>query len=276
MAVLSESSLHTRRGLRRQGIVHVRETPLGELLHIGRDDGLFTVLAKLHWHACRAIDTLPVDDVVRQVIRYACNIPRDTELNRLNYGDRLALLERRNLGSRGWAKSTHEKQVPGYVKSIWAQWQQGRNQPMPAELLDAAVRAEERHDKFGTDVKIEVSSDDVDALLFDANSADVKGLERLLPQMTLFFEVSPSRYMVTVQTGKHEQLPVFTTQKKFEEYADPSRLRAREPGRVVLQLLAGYPEVGLSLNPIVGCRRHLHWTAEDVARLRRELLQREV
>ncbi|MFD4672006.1 hypothetical protein ACFWNN_19905 [Lentzea sp. NPDC058450] len=272
MAVLDESSLHTKLGLRRLGIVQVRETPLAELLHIGRADTPLEVLVKLHWHTCRVIDELPIDQVARTVVKYACNIPRDVELNRLGtVGERLAFVARKNSGSRGWAKSTHQQKLLGRVKRIWTTWQRGQNPPMPVGLLEEEVAAEEKHERFGSDGRMEVPSSILDALLLDTNKATVDGLGRLLPQMLLFFEVSPSGHMVTVRTDSCEQLPVFTSRELFEEYADSSRRRGRERGRYILDRLAGFPEVGLSLNPIAGSHRHLHWLAKDVERLRRDM-----
>ncbi|MEU7479172.1 hypothetical protein AB0A63_24510 [Lentzea sp. NPDC042327] len=278
MAVLTESSLHKKLGLRGQGIAHVRQTTLGASLHIDPDDDDFVVLVKLHWHVGRAIDALPYDTVAREVLRYACNIPRDAEMNPLNCRDRLLLLEQRKRGQqqRGWARNTHQTKLAERVKEIWAQLQRTPKPPMPEELVESEVRAERLYAKSGVaGIRIEVPADIVDDLLWDANTAAVKGIERLLPRMELFFEVGSSGCLVTVRTERHEQLPVFTSRERFEEFTDPSRRWGREPGRVLLELLEPYPEVGLSLNPILGGHRHLHWTGQDVARLRNEMRNKE-
>jgi len=271
VSVLNESSLHKGLGVRRPDIAHIRTSPLAGLLHIGPDDEPLVVLAKLLWQVNHVIERITQDLVKQEVLKIGYNLPQDEELNRLNHTQRLMLLAHANPGKPGFAKNSSNKTVSDKRPLISEFWRLRKNPPVPPEQLGQIVLAEEKYERtrIGA-VRLVRPNITLQDLLRDFNGARLATVERTLPHSSLFFEVSAAGYVVTVEAGGCEQLPVFTTAEQFEAFAGSGRRPVEATGREVLELLAGHRGVGLSVNPIVGDEEQCHWTALEVARLRED------
>jgi len=276
MPLPDESSLHKGLGVRRPDIADVRETPLANLLHIGRDDERLVVLAKLLWQVGAAIEGVTHDPVKRKVLRYGYNLPQDLELNHLDLGSRLRLLEKRCPGVRGFRENTTNKLPSNYAKRICGYWRSRTNKPAPADEVERIAAEEQEYEESGNgDAWQVIPSISLEDMLRDLNSAWPERAERELLQSPVFFEVSGSGHAVTLRKDECERLLAFTTAEQFEGYAGPGRGFVEATGREVIERLAEFSDIGLAVNPTAEDLSYFNLSPFDIARICRRLQTEE-
>ncbi len=268
MQVHIEQRLHKALGVRGVDLMPLRVSELGRRLHIRPDDDEWTVLAKVVWQIENAIRVVTNDAKNQEILRYAYNTPRDSELNSRWLGDRLELLAGRN--GRGWAAYTTNKVVGRLTGSV------GRvlrlNTPVPpAAQLAELVAAERDYGRTGIGrARIEVDGSHLSNLIDAWNTSRRDEIEYWLERWTLHFEVEDG-FLATVRTeGRGEFLCVFTSAERLAEYrrtsGRPLGVGTRAEGSHVLDLVARTPGIGLAVDPVVGGTGSTYWTAEEVAR----------
>lgn len=276
MSLPDESSLHKGLGVRRPDIADVRDTPLANLLHIGRGDEPLVVLAKLLWQVDSAIESVTRDRVKREALRYAYNLPQVAELGESDLGDRLDYLEKRHSGVQGFRKNTTNKLPSQFVKRICSYWRSEACKPAPVDEVERIVAAEREYEASGVgDVLPVISSVSLEDRLRDLNSAWPEILEGELLQSPVFFEVSVSGHAVTLRNDECERLLAFTTSERFEGYAGPGREFVQATGREVIERLAEFSDIGLAVNPTAEDRSYFNLTPFDIARIHRQLQTEE-
>ncbi|SFR30005.1 hypothetical protein SAMN04488564_12557 [Lentzea waywayandensis] len=274
MPLPDESSLHKGLGVRRPDITDVRETPLAGLLHIGRHDERFVVLAKLLWQVGAAVKRVVHDPAHRRVMECSYNLPQDRDLNHLDLGGRLRLLEKRCPGVKGLRENTTNKLPSRYARRICAYWRSGEHKAAPADEIDRIAAEEQEYEEGGADDAWPViPSISLEDMLRDQYSAWPERAERALLQSPVFFEVSDSGHAVTLRKDECERLLAFTTAEQFEGYAGPGRGFAEATGREVIERLAEFCDIGLAVNPTADLFFNL--SPIDIARIRRQLQTEE-
>jgi hypothetical protein len=277
MPLPDESSLHKGLGVRRPDIADVRETPLANLLHIGRDDERVVVLAKLLWQVGTAIEGVTADADKQKALTCAYNLPWDPQLNRLDLGGRLRLLEQRCPGVRGFRENTTNKLPSIYVKRICAYWRSGKNKPAPAaEVERIAAEEQERAESGVDDALLVIPSISLEERMRNVNCPPTAEVERVLLRSPLFFEISDSDHVVTLRNDECERLLAFTTAEQFAGYAGPGRGFVEAMGREVVEQLAAFDWIGLAVNPTAEDQTYLNLSPLDLARIRRQLQTEEV
>ncbi|MBB5958905.1 hypothetical protein FHS29_005514 [Saccharothrix tamanrassetensis] len=269
MPVPIEQRLHKALGVRGLDLVLLKASDLGRRLHVHPEDDDWGVLAKVLWQVENTIRLVTNDEKNRDILRYAYNTPRDSELNARWLGDRLELLAGRR--GKGWAAFTTNKVVGRLTTSVGGHLR--RNLPVPpAERLVELVEVEREYSRTGIGrARIEVDGNHLSNLIDAWNTSRRDEIEYWLERWTLHFEVEDD-YLATVRTAERgEFLCVFTTAERLGEYQRSSGRRpggsaTRAEGVHVLGLIARIPGVGLAVDPVVGGTGSTYWTAEEVAR----------
>ncbi|GAA1331190.1 SseB family protein [Saccharothrix algeriensis] len=268
MPVPIEYRLHKAVGVRGLDLARVKATELGRRLHVRPEDDEWVVLAKVVWQVENAIRLVTNDEKNREILRYAYNTPRDSELNTRWLGDRLELLAGRK--GRGWAAFTTNKVVGRLTASVGGYLRLTVPAPHAGELAEL-VEAERDYSRTGIGrARVEVDGSHLSNLIDAWNTSRRDEIEYWLERWTLHFEVEDGFLATTRTPGGGEFLCVFTSAERLAEYqrstGRPGCSPARDEGGRVLDLVARTPGVGLVVDPVVGGTGSTYWTAEEVAR----------
>lgn len=268
MSVFDEKRLRARLGVRGPGLLGIRGSELGALLHVDPADDAGVVLLKVLHQLEKAIPEVVEREWDAKILGYSCNTPRDPELNRRdNQEKRLDLLAERG----GPARRSADKRVAHLTARLALHWRTRPPAPATAAELDRLRQQEEDYRRTGMGTTtVEVGPNHLTKLIEEWNSSGRDEIEDWLEQWVLHFETAGG-YLATMRTAERgEYLCVFTSPQRLAEYQQrtpggppggPERARGRD-----LLGLAARSGVGLVVDPVVGGLGSTYWTAGEVAR----------